>query len=176
MTKYDLISILALVATIAVNSGLVYLQKTRQIYQRFGHQAYLVHSVVITLVWGGFIVTEFLANATTWRLGHTYPAIGLPIMAAALAVFVAALTQIGGNALANGNFFHYPIRKLGGIYCYIKEPIYWSYAAWFFGLALLTGMKVFLVHVVITLIGLVCFESWVERPTSPERSPKRTKS
>jgi protein-S-isoprenylcysteine O-methyltransferase Ste14 len=168
MTKYDLISILALMATIAINSALVYLQKTRQLYRRFGHQAYFVHSVVITLVWGGFIVTEFLANASTWRFNHTYPAIGLPIMAAALTLFVAALTQIGGNALANGNFFHYPIRKLGGIYLYIKEPIYWSYAAWFFGLAFLTGMKVFLAYVVITIVGLVLFESWVERPASPK--------
>ncbi len=176
MTKYDLISILALIATIAINSGLVYLQKTRQIYLRWGKNAYLVHSVVITAVWGGFIATEFLANATTWRFSHTSPAVGLSIMVVALAIFVAALTQIGGNALANGNFFHYPIRKLGGVYRYIKEPIYWSYAAWFFGLALLTGMKVFLVYVIITIIGLVWFESWVERPTSPERSPKRTKS
>lgn len=166
MTKYDLISILALIATILINSGLVYLQKTRQIYRRFGPQAYLVHSIVVSLVWGGFIITEFLANATTWRFDHTYPVFGLPIMGAALAVFVAALTQIGGNALANGNFFHYPVRKLSGIYRYIKEPIYWSYAAWFLGLAFVTGMKVFLVYVVITIIGLVWFESWVERPTS----------
>jgi protein-S-isoprenylcysteine O-methyltransferase Ste14 len=156
MTKYDLISILALLATIIINSGLVYLQKTREIYRRFGRRAYLVHS----------IVTEFLANATTWRFSHTYPMVGLPIMAVALVVFVAALSQIGGNALANGNFFHYPVRRLGGIYKYIKEPIYWSYAAWFFGLAFVTGMKVFLVYVVITIVGLVWFESWVERPTS----------
>ena len=164
MNKYDYIAIGAFIFTILFNSGTVYLQKSRNIYQIFGSKAFTVHSILISIPWGFFIFTEFLANRSNWRLDHSYPVLGISIMAVALAMFIAAIWQIGSGALGNGYFFGRPLRDLQGIYRYIKEPIYWSYTIWFFGLAFLTSLKVFFVYMVISVIGLVWFESWVERP------------
>ena len=152
--------------TISINSGAVYLQKTRHIYDRFGNNGYTAHVILVSAVWGTFIATEFLTSRSTWRFSHAYPVAGLVVMGIALALFVSAMREIGSHALSNGNFFGQPIKQLGGIYRYIREPIYWSYAVWFLGLCLLTSQKVFLAYAVISIIGLVGFESWVERPTS----------
>jgi protein-S-isoprenylcysteine O-methyltransferase Ste14 len=55
---------------------------------------------------------------------------------------------------------------LKGIYSFIREPIYWSYTIWFAGIGLVTSLKVFFVFSAISIIGLIGFESWIERPTS----------
>lgn len=172
MNKYDYISIGALAFTILFNSGMVYLQKSRNIYQKFGSKAFTVHSLLISIPWGLFIGTEFLAGRSDWRLAHASPFVGIIIMAAALALFIAAIKEIGWNALGNGYFFGRPLRNLKGIYRYIKEPIYWSYTVWFFGLGFLTSMKVFFVYSIISVIGLVWFEAWVERPNDAKASGK----
>ncbi len=165
ISKYDYIAIAALVLAILANSAAVYLQKTRDIFKRFGSSAFTVHSLLISIPWGFFILTEFLANKSSWRLDHTYPEIGYVIMAIALALFIAAIQQIGVNALGNGYFFGRPYRKLGGIYRYVPEPIYWSYTIWFAGIGLVTSLKVFFIFSIISIIGLVGFESWIERPS-----------
>jgi protein-S-isoprenylcysteine O-methyltransferase Ste14 len=85
-------------------------------------------------------------------------------MVGALVLFGLALQQIGWSALGNGNFFGRPLRKLAGIYKYIHEPIYWSYAIWFAGIGLVTSLKSFFVFSLVSIIGLVGVESWVERP------------
>ncbi len=162
-----------LLLTIAVNSLAVYLQKTRQVYNRFGTHGYAVHTVIISVFWGAFIITEFIANKTTWRFGHNYVVPGLLIMALALALFAAAFQQIGSSALSNGNFFGRPLRQLRGVYTYIREPMYVSYVIWFLGLCLLTSMKVFLVYAAITLVGLVGLESYVERPIRTNKIPRQ---
>jgi protein-S-isoprenylcysteine O-methyltransferase Ste14 len=166
ITKYDYIAIAALIFTILFNSAAVYLQKTKQIYSRFGVSAFTVHSVLISIPWAVFIGTEFLANKSTWRLEHTHPVAGYLIMAVALILFIAAIRQIGANALGNGFFFGHPLRNLKGIYSFIREPIYWSYTIWFAGIGLVTSLKVFFVFSAISIIGLIGFESWIERPTS----------
>ncbi len=166
MTKYDYLACLALVLAILINSLSVYLQRSRQLYKRFGHAGYAVHTTLISLAWGLFLVTEFLASRTTWRTAHSYPVAGLAIVILAVFLFLAAIKEIGTSALSNGNFFGRPVRKLAGIYRYIASPIYWSYAVCFLGLAALTGMKVFLVSTVLAVVGLVGFESWIERPVS----------
>ena len=164
MTFYDYLSCVVFILTIAINSLLVYFQKTRQIYNRFGKRAFLVHSLVLTLVWGGFIFTEFLTANSSWRFADKYPGAGLLFLSLGLSMYLLAIKEIGGNAMGNGYFFGYPLRKLGGIYRFIKEPIYWSYAVWFAGWALFTGQKVFLLYVIISIIGLIGIESRVERP------------
>jgi hypothetical protein len=164
MTSYDYLSISLLLLAIAMNSALVYLQKTRQIYRRFGAHAYGVHGSFITLFWGVFIISEFVDNKSTWRLAQGYPLIGFAVMVGALVLFGLALQQIGWSALGNGNFFGRPLRKLAGIYKYIHEPIYWSYAIWFAGIGLVTSLKSFFVFSLVSIIGLVGVESWVERP------------
>jgi protein-S-isoprenylcysteine O-methyltransferase Ste14 len=164
VTNYDYLSISLLILAIGVNSALVWLQKTRQIYQRFGKRAHGVHGSLISVFWGAFIISEFVDNSSTWRLPHAYPIAGLTLMAGALLLFGLALQQIGWDALSNGNFFGKPMRKLGGVYRYIREPIYWSYAVWFAGIGLVTSLKAFFIYTLISIIGLVGVESWVERP------------
>lgn len=166
MSSYDFLAIGLLVLAIGVNSGLVYLQKTRGLYDRFGPSAYRVHGAILTVFWGSFIGSEFLVSRSSWRLGLHYPLAGGLVMIMALALFCLALQQIGWPALSNGNFFGQPIRKLGGVYRYIREPIYWSYTIWFAGIGLVTGQKAFFVISLVSLIGLVGIEAWVERPTA----------
>lgn len=165
MTSYDFASILLLILAIATNSTLVYLQKTRNVYKRFGQRAYGMHGILISLLWGVFIISEFVNNRSTWRFSHGYPTFGFAVMAAALALFGLAIQQIGWTALGNGYFFGKPLRKLGGVYKYVPEPIYWSYAIWFAGIGFVTSLKVFFVFTIISIVGLVGIESWVERPT-----------
>ena len=123
-----------------------------------------MHSIIISIFWGAFIATEFLANQSTWRTALAYPVLGWSIMAVALTIFILALRQIGYRALANGNFFEQPVRTLGGIYKIIPEPIYASYSLWYAGIGLITSLKVFFVLAIISLIGLIGLEAWVERP------------
>jgi len=165
MTKFDYFAIAALVLAIGINSLTVYLHKKYRVYDRFGHNALTVHSTLISIFWGGFIATEFLASKSTWRTALAYPVLGWLIMAVALTIFILALRQIGYRALANGNFFGQPLRALGGIYKMVPEPIYVSYSLWYAGIGLVTSLKVFFVLAIVSLIGLVGLEAWVERPS-----------
>lgn len=164
MTIYDKIAIALLILTIIVNCVTVHLQKTKRIYDRFGRHALTVHSVIVSIFWGLFIISEFVTNKSTWRLENSYPLIGYTIMAVALTIFILAIRQIGYKALSNGNFFGQPWKDLKGIYKVLPEPIYISYTVWFIGIGLASSLKVFFVFAVISLIGLVVIESRVERP------------
>lgn len=164
VTIYDYVAATALIVAIGVNSLSVYLQKTRRIYDRFGARAFDRHRMLITFFWGLFIVSEFMLTRSSWRLGQTYVPLGLLFMASGLVVFVAAIRQIGFPALANGNFFGYPLRKLKGIYLYTSNPIYWSYVLWFTGLGFVTSLKSFFVFAALSIIGLIGIESKIETP------------
>lgn len=164
MTVYDKIAIALLFLTIIVNCVTVYLQKTRRIYDRFGRHALTIHSVIISIFWGLFVISEFVTSKSDWRLDNTYPVIGYGIMALALSVFILAISEIGYKALSNGNFFGQPTKNLQGIYRFIPEPIYISYTLWFVGIGLASSLKVFFVFAAISLIGLVVIESQIERP------------
>jgi len=164
MTIYDQVAIFLLMLTIIVNCLTVYFQKTRRIYDRFGRHSLTVHSIIVSIFWGLFIISEFVTSKSDWRLENSYPVIGYSIMAIALTIFVLAVREIGYKALSNGNFFGQPIRQLRGIYKYVPEPIYISYSLWFLGIGLVSSLKVFFVFTVISLIGLVLIESRFERP------------
>jgi hypothetical protein len=167
VTGYDYLSISLLILAITANSTLVYLQKTRHLYQRFGNRAHGIHGSILSVFWGAFIVSEFVNNHSAWRLAHSYPIIGLMLMASAIVLFGLAIQQIGWGALSNGNFFGQPMRKLGGVYDYVHEPIYWSYVIWFSGIGIVTSLKSFFVFSVISIVGLVGLESFIERPIKP---------
>ena len=161
---YDALTISLLVVAIGANSLSVYVQKRYGYYTKFGDKAYTIHSVVILVAWGIFIVSEFVAALSSWRLESTYPLIGYGIMITALTIFILALRQIGIHGLGNGNFFGKPVRKLGGIYKIIPEPIYVSYSLWFLGIGFATSLKVFFVLAFASFVGLVLVEARVERP------------
>ena len=163
MTLYDYLAVAALILAIGVNSLSVYLQKTKGIYDRFGRKALLVHGSIVTVAWGIFIITEFTLVNSSWKLVRVYPLLGLLTMGTALCLFILAVRQIGRRALVNGNFFGQPVRRLNGIYRFIRNPIYWSYVLWFIGLGLLTGLKGFFLIAVIAVIGLIGIESRIER-------------
>lgn len=168
MTIYDKVAIALLLITIFVNCVTVYLQKTRRIYDRFGRHALTVHSIIVSIFWGLFIISEFVASKSDWRLDNTFPVIGYGIMFVALAIFILAIREIGYKALSNGNFFGQPTKQLKGVYKYVPEPIYVSYTLWFVGIGFASSLKVFFVFAVISLIGLVVVESRVERPDQSE--------
>lgn len=161
---YDILAIVLLIVAIGVNSLSVYAQKKYKFYDRFGANGYAIHNVIISLAWGVFIISEFLAARSDWRLENSFPLVGYGIMAIALLIFILAMQQIGRHALGNGNFFGKPLRKLGGIYSVLPEPIYVSYSLWFLGIGLVSSLKVFFILAVVGFVGLVFVEARVERP------------
>jgi len=140
------------------------MQKRYKYYDKFGKDGYAIHSVVVSVAWGLFVVTEFLAARSTWRLDSSYPVLGYATMLVALVIFVLALKQIGIHGLGNGNFFGKPLQQLGGIYNYLPEPIYISYCLWFLGIAFASSLKVFFVLALVGFIGLIFIEARIERP------------
>ncbi len=161
---YDILAIAFLIIAIGTNSCSVYLQKRYRYYDKFGRNGYAIHSVVISIAWGSFVLTEFLAANSSWRLDNAYPVLGYAIMLVALVIFILAFKQIGIHGLGNGNFFGRPLRRLGGIYKNIPEPIYVSYSLWFLGIAFVSYLKVFFLLTIVGFIGLIFIEARVERP------------
>ncbi len=163
MTFYDFLSAGALILAIGVNTITIYLQKTRGLYDRFGKNAGRVHGIIISIFWGLFIISEFLISNSSWRIAESYAVVGALVMSLALVIFIAAIKQIGFQALGNGNFFGSPTRKLKGVYNYIPEPIYVSYTVWFLGIGLITAQKGFFVLAILSIVGLIGVESRVEQ-------------
>lgn len=164
MNIFDYFAITSLSLAIIVNTLTVYLHRTRGIYQRFGKRAWLTHQIIISGFWILPIFGGFGLRYSQFELPVTYASLGIAIMLFALGLFVSAVAEIGTQGLANGNFFGKPLRKLGGIYKVINDPIYLSYAIWYVGLALATGRLTFFIMAGICVIGLMGVESRIEQP------------
>lgn len=146
-----------------INSVLVWLQKTRHIYSRFGKHALSVHSLVLTLVWGLFVASLWLLPSSSLRsTGLRIPFIGLILLAAGVLLFTTAYRQIGSGGFNNANFFGGPTKQLNGIYRYCNDPMYVSYSLLLLSGAFMTGIVTYVLLSVIAAIGLLGFESRAE--------------
>ncbi|GAC1387419.1 MAG: hypothetical protein NVS1B7_1220 [Candidatus Saccharimonadales bacterium] len=164
MNGWDYCALIALPAAIAVNAISVYLQKSRNFYtKKFADHAWLVHRIIISIFWGLAVLAGFGLAYSPWKYSKTNVPLGALLMTVAVVLFVLAIKQIGSQALGNGNFFGQKLRNLGGIYRYLKNPIYLSYAVWYVGLTFVTQKKTFLLMALIVIIGLRV-ETYVEQP------------
>lgn len=165
MNIYDYFAIAALTLAIIVNTLTVYLQRTRDIYKRFGKRAWMVHQIILTLFWGLAVLAGFGLGGSNFSIDRTFPLVGFSIMMGAVLLFAAALKQVGSQGLGNGNFFGKPVKKLGGVYKLINDPMYFSYFFWYLGLALTTGKITFFIMAGIVVVGLIGVESRLESVT-----------
>ena len=162
MDTYDFVVVGLLLGAILVNSISVYAQKHHGLYHGFGRRAWSAHKIVLSIVWGTWLVSLIGLQYSEFRLDSSYNLLGIGLLLYAGFVLHSALSQIGVQALSNGNFFGRELRKLGGIYNYMNDPIYHSYVVALLGLGLLTGVATFLVCGVVAYFGFM-FESAVER-------------
>lgn len=160
--RYLIVTISAFILAITVNSTSVYLQKHRGIYTRCKHGMY-VHGLVITPAWILFVLLlSGLNRHNTVNIPHTGVA-GPFFVFIAILLFVAAISKIGTQALLNGNFFQKVEIVNTGMYRYVKNPIYDSYALLFIGLGLTLHNGSFLIIAAVSLLGLNCIESKIEQ-------------
>ncbi len=160
--RYLMLTITAFILAITVNSTSVYLQKQWGIYKRFKHGMY-VHGLVITPAWVLFILLlSGLNRHYTINIPHTGVA-GPLLVLVAIVLFVAAISKIGSQALLNGNFFKKVKIVNTGVYRYVKNPIYDSYALLFTGLGLTLHNGSFLIIAATSLLGLNVVESKIEQ-------------
>ncbi len=160
--RYLLLTITAFILAITVNSTSVFLQKQHGIYKRFKYGMY-VHGLVITPAWALFIL---LLSGLNRRYIVTIPHTGVvgPLLVLVSSVlFVAAVSKVGTQALLNGNFFKKVEFINTGVYRYVKNPIYDSYALLFIGLGLTLHNGSFLIIAIVNLIGLNVVESKIEQ-------------
>jgi protein-S-isoprenylcysteine O-methyltransferase Ste14 len=163
MDAYTFWAIFTLVLAISVNSSLVYVQKKHNLLTRkFGKHALNVHSLMLTIVWGIFIIVANQLTKSDWRLDSSYTIVGTAIIAISVIIFVLALWQIGTDGLINANFFGATTKKLKGIYNYLPEPIYASYVLLLFGIGLQTSIKGYFLLSILALVGLYGVEARVE--------------
>ncbi len=163
MTIFDAIPATLLILAIAVNSTSVYLQKTRNIYKRFGSNALKVHTGIITSVWVAFVLSTALIFRSSWRFAQSYPGIGTLMIAIGLYIFISAYKQIGNDGLINANFFGAKQKDLKGIYTKLQHPMYVAYVFWLVGMATFTGRAGFMLLSVIAAFGLLVVEARIEK-------------
>ena len=164
MTTQEYVTIIIFIIAITVNCLTVYCQKKYGIYDTFGSKAHAVHSAVLSLVWGVFIVSYALLELTTSTTNdsNSFAPAGYALKVLAVILFSLSLKQIGIGALTNKDMFTHEKRKLRGIYHYISEPIYVSYTLFILGSGFVTGIEAFYYMAVISLIGLQIVESKIE--------------
>ena len=164
MTTQEYVTIIIFIIAITVNCLTVYSQKKYRIYDIFGSKAHSVHSAVLSLVWGVFIVSYALLEltASTANDNNSYAPAGYVLKVLAVILFSLSLKQIGSGALTNKDLFTGEKRKLHGVYCYISEPIYVSYTLFILSSGLVTGIEAFYYMAVVSLIGLQIIESKIE--------------
>jgi len=123
---YFILTCLVFALAITINSVSVYLQKRHVFYGRWG-KGWLAHSLLITPAWATFI---FLVSQL--HIHYLIPSAhialaGYFLLAMGLVIFMAAIYEIGPQALVNGNLFGKGRLSHNGIYRFLKNPIYDSY-------------------------------------------------
>ncbi|GAC1652970.1 MAG: hypothetical protein NVS4B6_29450 [Mycobacterium sp.] len=160
---YLLLTCVMFAVATGINSGSVYAQKHFQFYDRWRHNGWLLHSLVILPFWA--IVIYLLMNLNSHYLlrFRTVPIVGYVFFALATLLFVLALHEIGWHSLLNGTWFGRGSISHAGIFNFFKNPIYDSYLLSFIGAALAGGNVAYFVIALESYIGLNIIESRVEK-------------
>lgn len=111
---------------------------------------------------------------TDWRLGSAYPlavrVIGIVLAAVGAAVLLHAFARFVIEGLGTPNPAA-PTERLviGGLYRYVRNPMYLAVLAVILGQALLLSRPVLFVYAAVVAAAVAAFVHWYEEPTLARR-------
>lgn len=150
-------------------------QDTGWLTRRFGRRAWYAHLLLISPAWMAFLFSLTRVDPKArWSLPGLLRPAGWGLVAASAGLWVAAYRQLGPDRTANGYFFgRGPSEPVtGGIYRWLRDPMYDAYALAFAGGGLATANAVYLLLAAQSVLLLNLLEAGVEnRPFS--RPPTR---
>lgn len=150
----------------AVNTSSVALQQRhRYLTRSLGRAGWYAHLALITPPWALFLLSlAKLDRASRWRLPVQMRPLGAPILAAAGLLWTLAFKRLGPARMANGYFFgaadSQPVTD--GVFHWLENPVYDSYALALVGQALLGADARYLVLAAESVLLLNWLEAGVE--------------
>lgn len=168
----------ALALAAFVNTGSVALeQRTQFLSRRFGRwRGWRIHLAVVLPPWAAFLaLVPGLGSRVRWPLPRAVRWAGLPILGAAVTLWLLAFRQLGGTRTANGNVFGVGETTLitGGIFRFVANPMYLSYLLAFVGLACSRRNAVYLLLAGESYLLLNQLEARIERRALPSAQQDR---
>jgi len=145
-------------------------QRTAWATRRFGPNAWHAHLLLIAPSWLAFLASlPGVARAVALPLPRRGRPAGWALVAVSVGLWLAGYRQLGLERTANGYFFgrgaSQPVS--GGIFRWLRNPMYDSYALAFAGSALVSANAVYLLVAAESVLLLNFFEAKVEnRPFS----------
>ena len=160
-----------------VNTLSVALQQERHWFTRhFGEQAWYVHLVITTPIWGLFLVLQGrLGSQVHWSLAPELELAGMALAAVGVALLLATLWQLGLTRTFNGYFFGRGRKEpvSGGVFRWLRNPMYDSFWILFVAEAFWLGHAIYLVLAAESFILLNQIEARVEnRPFRADPRPE----
>ncbi len=149
-----------------VNTASVALQQRYALLTRwFGRNGWYVHLAVITPPWAWFVaLLNGIGGQVQWRLPTGLRPVGIALLAVAAIIWSVAFLQLGPARVGNGVFFNRapaaPVR--GGIFRWLRNPMYDTYALAFFAAGLSQANAVYWALAMESLLLLNRFEATVE--------------
>jgi protein-S-isoprenylcysteine O-methyltransferase Ste14 len=173
--KHLALTLLAFAFAAAVNTGSVAIQQRSQLLTRtVGSAAWYFHLGLISPPWIWFLaLLRDLEQHVRWPLPDRARPLGSALLAAAGLIWLVAFRQLGPARVANGNFFgRAPTAPVaGGIFRWLRDPMYDAYALAFIGAALRRANAAYLLLAAESLVLLNGCEASVEnRPLFPSRT------
>jgi protein-S-isoprenylcysteine O-methyltransferase Ste14 len=175
----------ALAAAVTINTASVSVeQETRALSRRFKDRAWHVHLALVTPPWALFVgLLPGLNRPVPWPLGRRLRRLGTAFMVVAAGVWLDAFARMGPERTANGYFFGRGPREpvTGGVYRWLRNPMYDAYALALAGSGLQSGNAAFLALAGEAYLLLNFVEARVENrpfkaisigPPKPQRSGK----
>lgn len=150
----------------AVNTSSVALQQRhRYLTRSLGQTGWYAHLALITPPWALFLLSlAKLDKGNRWRLPAQMRPLGAPVLAAAGLLWAAAFKKLGPARMANGYFFGAadsgPVTD--GVFRWLENPVYDSYALALVGQALLRSDARYLVLAAESMLLLNGLEASVE--------------
>jgi protein-S-isoprenylcysteine O-methyltransferase Ste14 len=147
MTRLVLTTVVFALAA-GVNTASVAVQQETAVFtRRCGAKAWYVHLAVITPGWVAFLfLVAGVSRHFRWALPGLLRPAGVALVLVAAVLWLIAAIQLGPERIANGYFFgRGPRTGLStGIFRWLRNPVYDSYALAFFGVGLLSANGVYL--------------------------------
>ena len=173
-TRRLLLALLAFAVAVVVNTTSVELQQRhRWLTRRFGSRDWYAHLILITpgYLWLFHALKE-LPGAVRWPLPAAWQRFNQPVLAASTLLWLEAYRQLGLAEMLNRNFFRGGSTRAarGGMFRWLRDPVYVSYVLAFVGWALRRRNAVYLLLAAESFLLLNVLEAKVEnRPFESRR-------
>ncbi|MEX2586717.1 MAG: methyltransferase [Actinomycetota bacterium] len=168
-----MLTAVAFVLAAGINTASVAVQSRTGVLTRwFGARAWYVHLGITLPAWGAFLfLLVDLGRHVRWPLPEELVGAGVFLLCASAALWVVTFVQLGPERVANGYFFgRGPTEAVeGGVFRWLRNPMYDSYLMAFLGLALFKANAVYLIMAAESYLLFNVIEARVEnRPFRPQ--------